>query len=194
MFHGFTGCDTVSFFKGKGKKTLWQTWASMKNITSVFLALLDDLNSVTDNLSSLEHYVVVAYDKTSTEVEVNSARKVMFAQKGRDLERIPPTKSALLCHTKRAVLQASHCWNKLLEKMIPLQSPSDWGWHCDGEKFNPVWSDLPPVTETLSELLKCGCKKGCGGHCKCKKAYLPCTSLCRCDGNVRKIATKGRVH
>ena len=26
MFHAFTGCDTVSFFGGKGKKTAWNTW------------------------------------------------------------------------------------------------------------------------------------------------------------------------
>jgi uncharacterized ParB-like nuclease family protein len=27
FFHAFTGCDTVSAFVGKGKKTAWQAWA-----------------------------------------------------------------------------------------------------------------------------------------------------------------------
>ena len=26
MFHAFTGCDTVSAFCGRGKKTAWNTW------------------------------------------------------------------------------------------------------------------------------------------------------------------------
>ena len=26
MFHAFTGCDTVSSFDGRGKKTAWDTW------------------------------------------------------------------------------------------------------------------------------------------------------------------------
>ena len=26
MFHAFTGCDTVLFFNGRGKKTSWETW------------------------------------------------------------------------------------------------------------------------------------------------------------------------
>ena len=26
MFHAFTGCDTVSAFCGRGKKTAWTTW------------------------------------------------------------------------------------------------------------------------------------------------------------------------
>lgn len=30
MFHAFTGCDTVSFFGGKGKKTAWDTWKAYK--------------------------------------------------------------------------------------------------------------------------------------------------------------------
>ena len=28
MFHAFTGCDTVSFFNGRGQKTAWETWSA----------------------------------------------------------------------------------------------------------------------------------------------------------------------
>ena len=33
MFHAFTGCDTVSFFGGRGKKTAWDTWKAYHDAT-----------------------------------------------------------------------------------------------------------------------------------------------------------------
>ena len=32
------------------------------------------------------------------------------------------------------------------------------------------------------ELIHCGCKKGCTGCCRCKKAAFKCTALCQCSG------------
>ena len=34
VFHAFTGCDTVSAFAGRGKKTAWVTWKSFSEVTS----------------------------------------------------------------------------------------------------------------------------------------------------------------
>ena len=39
MFHAFTGCDTVSFFGGRGKRTAWDTWNTYGDVTSAFCAL-----------------------------------------------------------------------------------------------------------------------------------------------------------
>ena len=39
LFHSFTGCDVVSFFNGKGKKTAWQAWnVCGPEIAAVFLS------------------------------------------------------------------------------------------------------------------------------------------------------------
>ena len=35
VFHAYTGCDTVSFFNTRGKKTAWQTWKACEEVTSV---------------------------------------------------------------------------------------------------------------------------------------------------------------
>ena len=56
MFHAFTGCDTVSFFRGKGKKSAWQTWKSMEEVTQTFQNLLNDPNSIGDNIAAIECY------------------------------------------------------------------------------------------------------------------------------------------
>ena len=39
MFHAFTGCDAVSSFGGRGKKTAWDTWKTYKDVTAAFCAL-----------------------------------------------------------------------------------------------------------------------------------------------------------
>ena len=127
----------------------------------------------------------VMYDRTSGSEDINNARKIMFAQKGCELDKISPTRDALTQHVCRAILQASFVWHHMTNAILELPSPSEWGW-IKGQDSSAIWSPkwmlLPPVVQTLSELLKCGCTRGCGGHCKCKKAELPCTSLCKCDG------------
>ena len=39
MFHVFSGCDSVSFFAGKGKNKCWETWKSFPEATATFLLL-----------------------------------------------------------------------------------------------------------------------------------------------------------
>jgi len=39
FFHAFTGCDTVSAFHGKGKKSAWQTWNVCKEASTTFTKL-----------------------------------------------------------------------------------------------------------------------------------------------------------
>jgi len=33
MFHALTGCDTVSAFAGRGKRTAWTVWESFPELT-----------------------------------------------------------------------------------------------------------------------------------------------------------------
>lgn len=36
VFHAIAGCDTVPLFGGKGKKSAWDTWGVLPNVTSAF--------------------------------------------------------------------------------------------------------------------------------------------------------------
>ena len=36
IFHCYTGCDTISAFCGKGKKSAWKVWASYPEVTQAF--------------------------------------------------------------------------------------------------------------------------------------------------------------
>jgi len=48
MFHTYTGCDTVSSFATKGKKTAWDTWKSYNEVTTTFFALSAGPDQVAD--------------------------------------------------------------------------------------------------------------------------------------------------
>ena len=66
VFHAFTGCDTVSCFSGKGKKTAWITWMACEEATSAFLEFSNNPEDVSEEcLRKLERFVVLLYDRTS---------------------------------------------------------------------------------------------------------------------------------
>jgi hypothetical protein len=76
----------------------------------------------------LERFIVLLYDRTCPKMKFNEARKMLFAQKGRSLELIPPTRAALVQHVKRAVYQGEYCWGQATTPMGLLPSPIEWGW------------------------------------------------------------------
>ena len=130
VFHAFTGCDTVSCFAGRGKKTAFTVWKSYPAVTDAFLQLATTPTSPIGEacMEHLERFVILMYDRTSNKTNFNEARKQLFAQKSRAYDAIPPTRAALLQHTNRAAYQAGHCWGQALTPSPDLPSPGDWGW------------------------------------------------------------------
>lgn len=183
MFHAFTGCDTTSFFAGKGKKTAWDTWAVYEDVTDAFLLLADAPSSIPDNtFDLLEKFVVLMYDRTCGLSKVNEARQHLFARRSRALENIPPTQAALKQHALRAAYQGGHVWGQVLQKKPTLPSPADWGWDRSDGSWIPRWTTISQAQDACYELIHCKCKKACRGLCKCYKASLQCTALCHCEG------------
>lgn len=185
MVHAFTGCDTVSYFSGIGKTTVWKVWHDMKEITETFNSVLNE--GFVDNddcMSIIERFVILLYNKTSDLTQINMARKQMFTN-GRQIDAIPPTHDALIQHTKRAIYQGGYIWMQSLQTYPTIPSPSLWGWTRQDENmmWQPIWTTLPEASKSCQELLKCGCKQRCAGRCKCVKAKLNCTALCKCGGN-----------
>ena len=183
MFHALTGCDTVSSFHGRGKKSAWLAWMAYPEVTNAFISLLSQPAEICpDILKQIERFVVIIYSKTCTLNTVNEARKELFTHQGRNIDNLPPTQAALLQHLKRAVLQAGHVWSQALNPSPELPSPKYWGWKWTSSGWTPVWTDLPDASKACSELVHCGCRKGCKHQCKCKAMNLQCTDLCFCKG------------
>ena len=71
----FTGCDVVSAFRGKGKKSAWLTWDAYTEVSDVFAKLSQYPLTVDDeDLQILGKFVVIMYDRSSTAEGVDDAR------------------------------------------------------------------------------------------------------------------------
>ncbi|XDV18177.1 hypothetical protein PO909_023930 [Leuciscus waleckii] len=112
--------------------------------------------------------IAPAANSTSIKLVLSSQRK----EGG--MEQIPPTKDAKVQHLKRAVYQGGHCWGQTFEEAPNMPFPTDWGW-IDPSDWRPLWSTLPQASQSILELLNCGCKKGCRVH-----SSMSMWSLCCC--------------
>lgn len=84
MFHALTGCDTVSFFSGRGKKTAWDVWNVFPELTPVLKAMMKLPEDVDDTcLEVIERFVILLYDRTSSLSKVNEVRQELFFKKGK---------------------------------------------------------------------------------------------------------------
>ena len=80
----------------------------------------------------LQRIVILMYDRTSNKTNVNDARKALFSNKGKTLDLIPPTLTALYEHTKQAALQAGHYWGQYLAGgQTPITKPRRMGMGYD---------------------------------------------------------------
>ena len=187
VFHAWSGCDTTSAFRGRGKKSAWQAWKAYEEVTQTFTFLaahpFEHLHTDSDHFQKIERLTVVLYDKTSSLSSVNEAREELFCRKNRSIDNIPPTQNALLQHTQRAVYQAG-IWTTSTQVHQVVPSPSEFGWSKSptAESWVPVWITIPEVSKACNQLIRCACKGDCS-RCKCAKANLPCSPLCSCKCN-----------
>ena len=95
-FHAFTGCDVVSAFRGKGKKSAWQTWNVCPEASTAFRKLSQyPPVKGEDDQSILEKFVVTMYDRSSATDSIDAARLELFARKQRSYDSIPQHKHPL---------------------------------------------------------------------------------------------------
>lgn len=145
FFHSYTGCDTTSGFFGKGKKLAWEAWKCYPDVTRAFIHMAlntyTHLDTDSQYFQLLERFTVVLYNKTSVLDNIDEARMELFCHGNKTMEKIPPTKAALLQHAKRAAYQASIWTTSLLTKQ-ERPSPEGWGWSWDGKllSWTPVWT------------------------------------------------------
>ena len=72
-WYGLAGCDAVSSFHGKGKKSSWETSKSYPKATEIFLVLSNSVDGVLSNysISAIERIICLMYHKTTFHSNVN---------------------------------------------------------------------------------------------------------------------------
>ena len=94
FYTAFTGCDNTSQFLGKGKKSAWEAWKSLPNVTDAFQFIAQhpfhvlELSPPTFQL--LEHFTCILYDRTTSITKVNELRQELFSKRSKSMESIPP--------------------------------------------------------------------------------------------------------
>ena len=179
VFHALTGWDTVSSLVGHGKKTAWAVWAVFPELTHALLKLSSAPNDIPQEvMATIERFIMLLYDRTSTCTEIDTARRKLFAKR-HNVQSIPSTTASLEEQVKRAVYQGGY----VLVSTPELPSTCKWGWSKTSEgDYELFWTCLTDEGQSITELVSCKCNKGCVGQCKCKKAQLQYTTLCFCEG------------
>ena len=96
MFHAFMGCDTVSFFGGRGKKTAWDVCVVFPEFIQVLRSLKTLPVKIDDAcMSVIERFVVLLYDRTSSLTQSMKHAKSSFQRRQGTLTAFLPLKQHL---------------------------------------------------------------------------------------------------
>ena len=164
-FHSLTGCDIVSAFHGKGKKTAWQLWKQFPEVPWAFHRLagapLEAPMIPEDTMRVLEQYVARLYHLDTAGVD--AARFEGFCDKGLDFDRLPQAAMHYGCTSSvgciREVMSGANAYFVTLICLTPLNGSGndrkDYGFHCE---FNVAFCHmlhlnlLPACVQRLASL------------------------------------------
>ena len=161
-FHAFTGCDQVSSFLRKGKVSCWKVLQRYTHLFDGFEQLGTELEPSEQLTNHIEEFVCKLYGEKKVK-EVNQARRNIFwrtlkkKKKVIDLSLLPPCRSSLLHHLKRANYVA-YSWRQASYAHMLIEPPQWDGWDDD---YNFTWS--------------------CESYPKSVVDFLASTSSIRCD-------------
>ena len=187
-FHAFTGCDTTSSFKGKGKKTMYATWMGNSLYNNLFQEL-SGRDPEKKDVKRLFRLVQIFICELYGESGDDACRLVMLVHKGKDFENMQPTSDALYQHTLRLVHQSGNIWSHIHEPSYKEKDFADWGRRRVGSKGEeqPIYTTRPIISRSLTDLDMCGCQtRRCKNICKCQKSSQPCTPLCKCKAKCKQ--------
>ena len=165
-FHAFSGADQTGHFAGKGKLTCWQALNRCPvEVVSAFASLGTTEKLSSDAEKKIEAFVCQLYEPGTNLVDVGELRWRLFTKKQLEAEKLPPTQGALHQAIARAHYQAMvWCQDHVPNPQMP--PATEYGWEAEGDQLLPVTTRDPPAPATITQLIKCGCKKSqCMSHC-----------------------------
>ena len=183
--HAITGCDSVSSLSRIGKKKAFQILQN-KIDDLIDMSHFGEFPSLSLECSSVVaaiQFVCFLYQENKPHSNINQLRYEIFTKKNLSGDRLPPTLDALIFHLRRANYQ-TFIWKSASVPVLNLPSLIENGWHIVDGKFCEELIFHSSVPDSIVELTRCKCKKGCKTNsCSCKRANLVCTDSCSCNNN-----------
>ena len=184
--HIFTGCDSVSTFKGKGKVKPLSLMLKSDEFINCFATLGTTWDDGGCLLPVIEKFVCTIYGQQDC-THVNIARYNLFCLICHSDEFLPPNQDCLQNHLKRANFQAA-VHRRCLLQYINAPSPVGHGWKLEGNHLVFDWMSKNPAPRSVLKTENCKCQKNdCKGACSCSRVGLPCTDLCHCPLEVKHL-------
>ena len=167
--HAYTGCDSTSAFKGKGKVKAIKLVEKKQGFKHVFARVGETWEVDEDLLDSVEEFTCALYGKQKVK-NVNELRYLLLQTKyGKDdgtldkstsfdLSGLPPCRDVLREHLKRVNFQVA-IWKRAHIAKPDIPDPaSGHGWtHGDKGGLVPKWTSgviMPPLLADVLERLQ----------------------------------------
>ena len=151
-FHAFTGNDYISSFFRKGKAACFKILKGNSKFQKMFAELGENWNISDDLYKKLEEYVCQLYGVRKA--NVNNVRYTKFKSKLQnenkivDLSTLPPCRSVLSLHCKRANYVA-RIWKLCKSAHLQIPSIHNHGWN---EYAKTCWIENPFPSD-IEEIL-----------------------------------------
>ena len=196
--HGFTGCDNVSAFAGRGEITALRLVKQQKSYEEFFKQLGMEWVLSNELFQSLQEFTCKLYCSQPGTDNINEMRYRLFcAKKGNiDSTQLPPHADCLLKHASRENFQAV-IWKRSLQRCPLTPTPSGSGWREGGDNFAIDWMSGDPTPTAVLELLSCSCARSCQlpTYC-CLENGLKCTDVWklldydnRCEDSIDEVVS-----
>jgi len=139
-YHAFTGCDTTSAFRGKGKKAPFELMRKKGN--EKFLHLFSRFGNSHlsgEDIRILEEFTCRMYDSATECTDINVLRANKFDAKHMSDEKLPPNQNSLEQHIKRAYYQARLWRTATVAIPIYIFKATDYGYVNENNCFTIQW-------------------------------------------------------
>lgn len=204
FFHALSGCDSTSFIYKKSKAGLFNLWMHSQRheeLTEAFIKLswLSSEETIQECLPILEEFLEVAYGGAYSG-NLNEFRLKSFkASASNNLRELPPSRSGLELHVRRASYQAGWVWGNTVSQE-PTPKLSEFGWTVVDGRPEIRWSIDGSKANIIDKVTKtCKCKVSSSSQnqpkdkctsCMCAKAKLSCLEHCKC---LRQCENSGKI-
>ena len=189
--HALSGCDTVSYPYGKGKKSALKVL--MNNDIDGLQDVLGEPDISQGQLKATAGAFFLALYRQKKTDSLNSSRYKMYMSRKKPppLKKLPPTDNNLQLHVLRAHLQMM-LWKAADQRHPPVDARDIRRFGLDvkeGGVVTPSVSNAPVAPQGLLDVVRCSCsaeRKACSEkRCSCHSAGLSCTEYCYCEGEMR---------
>ena len=162
--HAFTGCDTTSAFKGKGKVKALKIMQNDARFQNAFQLLGEAWKLEKETVDEIDRFACVLYGNKKIK-EVNNLRfatlqarcggdEISKEVKHYDLATLPPCRSVLEQHVFRCNFQ-TRIWKLAHVPEPDVPRPTDGhGWLEENDIMKPKWTDGNIMPKNLVDILQ----------------------------------------